>query len=76
MWTIFKVFIEFVTMLLLFHALVFGHKACGLGTRDQTSSPCIEKQSLNHWTTRQVPSIIGLDPDKDLPLDLILVWFL
>ena len=54
----------------------FGHKACGLGTRDQSSIPCIEKQSLNHWTTRQVPSIIALDPDKDLPLDLILVWFL
>ena len=31
MQTIFKVFIEFVTtQLLLFHVLVFGHKACGI----------------------------------------------
>ena len=30
-WTIFKVFIEFVTILLLFYVLVFfGHKACGI----------------------------------------------
>ena len=31
MWTIFKVFIEFVTILLLFYVLVFfGRKACGI----------------------------------------------
>ena len=29
MWTIFKVFIEFVTILFLFYALVFGRKVCG-----------------------------------------------
>ena len=30
MWTIFEVFIEFVTtLLLLFYALFFGHEACG-----------------------------------------------
>ena len=29
MWTILKVFIEFVTMWLLFHVLVFDHEACG-----------------------------------------------
>ena len=29
-WAIFKVFIEFVTILLLFYALVFGHKARGI----------------------------------------------
>ena len=29
MWTIFKVFIEFVTILLLFYILVFGPEACG-----------------------------------------------
>ena len=28
MWTIFKVFIEFVTILLLFYVLVLDHKAC------------------------------------------------
>ena len=32
MWTIFNVFIEFVTVLLLFCVLVFGHKACGTFT--------------------------------------------
>ena len=30
MWTIFKVFIEFVTILLLFTFWLFGHEACGI----------------------------------------------
>ena len=30
MWTIFKVFTEFVTILLLFYVLFIGLKACGL----------------------------------------------
>ena len=31
MWALFKVFTEFITMLLLFSVLVFrGHKACGI----------------------------------------------
>ena len=30
MWTIFKVFIEIVTILLLFYVRFFGHKACGI----------------------------------------------
>ena len=30
MWTIFKVFIKFVTILLLFYTLLFGHEACGI----------------------------------------------
>ena len=30
MWTIFKVFIKFVTILLLFYALLFGHEAGGI----------------------------------------------
>jgi hypothetical protein len=30
MWTIFKVFIEFVTILLLFYILVFWKEACGI----------------------------------------------
>ena len=31
MWTIFKAFIDFVTILLLFYVLVFfAHKACGI----------------------------------------------
>ena len=27
-------------------------------TRDQTCMPCIGRQSVNHWTTREVPSIL------------------
>ena len=34
MWTIFKVFVEFVTMLLLFYALVFWCVALSSLTRD------------------------------------------
>ena len=64
MWTILKVFIEFViTLLLFFMFLVFFfffflpqglQDLCSL-TRDQTFSLCIRGQSLNHWTTREVP---------------------
>ena len=58
MWTIFKVFIEFVTTLLLFYVLFFGPKARGVLTPwpwIKTHSPCIGKWSLNHWTSREVP---------------------
>ena len=30
-------------------------------TRDQTCIPCIGRQILNHWTTREVPFITFLD---------------
>ena len=49
MWTIFKVFIEFVTILLLFYVLFFwpgGMWDLSSLTRDQTLTPCIERQSL------------------------------
>ena len=59
MWTIFKVFIEFVTILLLFfYILVFwlqGMWDLSSLMRDQTRTPCIGRQSLNHWITREVP---------------------
>ena len=61
MWTTFKVFIEFVTILLLFYVLVFW--PCGMwnlrilvplqGVRP--TCPCIGRQSLNHKTAREVP---------------------
>ena len=44
MWAIFKVFIEFVTILLLFYVLVFwprGTWDLSFPTRDQTCTPCI-----------------------------------
>ena len=44
MWTIFIVFIEFVTVLLLLYVLDFwlgGMWGLSFPTRDQTHSPCI-----------------------------------
>ena len=58
MWTIFKVFIEFVTILLLFYVLVLwprGMWDLSSLTRDWTRTPCIGRQSPNHWTAREVP---------------------
>ena len=57
MWIIFKVFIEFVTILFLF--LYFGFWPRGMPdlsspTRDQTLTPGIGRRSLNHWTIREV----------------------
>ena len=60
MWTILKVFIEFVTTLLLFYVLVFwpqGMWDLSSPTRDQTLTPCIGRPSLNHWTTREIPKV-------------------
>ena len=61
MWTIFlKVFTEFITILLLlfmFFEVVFGPRGMwdlGSPTRDRTCTPCTGRQSLNHWTTREV----------------------
>ena len=58
MWTIFKVFIEFVTILLLFYVLDFWQRGMWdliTPTRDWTHTPCIGRLSLNHWTAREVP---------------------
>ena len=60
MWTIFKVFIECVTILLLFHVLVFwlqGMWDLSSPTRDRNHTPCIARWSLNHWTAGDVPVI-------------------
>ena len=57
----FKVFIEFVTTLLRFYASVFlamwpwDMWDLSSPTRDQICTPYIGRQSLNHWTTREVP---------------------
>ena len=61
MWTIFKVFIEFVTILLLFYVLVFwlrGVWDLNSPTRDRTHTPCTGRRSLNHWTTKVVPMFL------------------
>ena len=59
-WSIFKVFVQLVTTLLLFMFWFFGQEtceilACGIFlTKDWTCMPCIGRQSLNHWTSRDV----------------------
>ena len=44
----------------IFYVLVFWGM-CNLSslTWDRTHTPCIGRQSLNHWTTRQVPSLFS-----------------
>ena len=61
MWIIFKVFTEFVTILLPFCVWFFGpghmwdlRPPPPPPTRDQTHTPGIGRQSLNHWATREV----------------------
>ena len=54
-----KVFNEFVTTLLLFYVLVFwprGMWDLGSLTRNPTHTPCTGRESLNHWTTRKIPT--------------------
>ena len=60
MWTIFKVFIEFVTILLPFHVLVFWPGSfldLSSLTWDQTCTPCFGRRGLNHWTAKDVSKI-------------------
>ena len=58
--SIFKVFIEFVTILLMSYILVFwpwGVWDLSSPSRDRTPTPCIRRWSLSHWTTREVPKV-------------------
>ena len=60
-----KVFIEFVTVLLLLYVLgVWSQGMWGLcsPTRDRTCTSWIGRQSLNHWTARDVPKNCLLSP--------------
>ena len=57
MWIIFKVFIEFCTVLCLFYVLVFWPWGVGdlsYPSRDRTFTPCAGRESFNHWTTREI----------------------
>ena len=50
-WIIFKVFIEFVTMLLLFYVLFFGQEACGIiapGPGIKPIPPALDGEALDH----------------------------
>ena len=37
------------------------------GTRDQTCVPCIDRQILNHWTTRDIPQYMFFNTMLELP---------
>ena len=55
-----KGFIKFGTVLLLLYVFFFIFWPQGIWdlsslTRYRTRVPCIERGSLNHWTTREVP---------------------
>ena len=58
-WTIFQVFIEAFTILLLFYVWgFFTTRYVGSlvpPTRDQTCTHWTGRQSFNHWTTEEVP---------------------
>ena len=47
MWTIFKACIEFVTILLLFNILAFGHRECGILAPQTGIEP-----ALLHWKAK------------------------
>ena len=55
------VFIEFITIWLLLFMLWFlgldAYEILSSLTRDGTHTSCIERQNINHWTTKEVPSI-------------------
>ena len=53
-WTIYKVFIEFVTILLLLFMFFFFFLDLSSPTRDQTLTLYIGRQSPNHWTIGEV----------------------
>ena len=65
---VFWVFIEFVAILLLFYVLVFWPQNMWdlrSLTRDQIHTPLIGRRSLNHWTTREIPTL-SLTSHRDL----------
>ena len=67
--TIFKVFIEFVTILLLFYVLVFWRRGMwdpSSPTRDRIHTPCIGRRSPSHWTTREVPHVSWLYTEEGI----------
>ena len=45
-------------------------------TRDQTHVPCIGRQILNHWTTREVPVKVIFDsrPEADAQVSREDIW--
>ena len=57
--TIFKVFIEFVTILFLFYVSV--SREVSSWTKDWTCNPCTGRQCLNNWTTREASGHLAIE---------------
>ena len=62
MWIIFNVFVEFVTILLLFKFWIFSPKVYGILVHQpgikpgliKPAPPCIGRQNLKHWSSSKV----------------------
>ena len=72
MWIIFKVFTEFVAILLLFHVLVFWPQGMWVlaSNRGSNLHPLHWKVKSSHWTTRELPSCTFLESQlllRDFP---------
>jgi len=57
--TIFKVFIEFVTIMFLFYVLV--SREVSSWTKDWTCNPCTGRQCLNNWTDREASGHLSIE---------------
>ena len=55
MWTTFKVFPEFVTVVLLFYVLVFWPRGMWDPDQGPNPHPVTGRGSLNHWIAREIP---------------------
>ena len=77
MWTIFEVFVQGVTISLLFLFCFFwpgGMWDLSSQTRDPTHTAYIERQTLNHWTTREVLGLSYLFAFRAFSKYFVLLW--
>ena len=80
MWTIFKVFIGFITILFLscFYVLVLWLWAMWdliSPTKDQTHISRTGRENLNHWATREIPICIFKKKNM-IPHMSDIIWYL
>ena len=68
--TILKVFLKFVTILLLFLQFLFFGRPLDQGSN---LHPCIKRQCLNHWSAREVPSCVSLNSSSASPSSGVLL---
>ena len=50
-----------IASVLCFGLLAQRHVGSQLSARDRTHTPCIGRQSPNHWTAREVPVVVFFD---------------